>query len=88
MKTLNETAARWWADRFKLAGRREEFHKELLTLLNLNPKWKELYNDYDPSDELLLAMQNIGLACKRCMYSGDGLFPRKTGIFRVSGITG
>ena len=76
---INEIAAQWWADRFEIKDKREELKEALLKHLP-DGDWKT-YNDYDPDGPLLLAVSEV-TECRGFMFSGDGLFPRKTGLHR------
>lgn len=77
--SINETAANWWADRFEVIGQKKQFKAALLKHLP-EGDW-ETYNDYDPNALLLAAVREV-TECRGSMYSGDGLFPRKTGLKR------
>ena len=81
--TINEMAAQWWADRFGIEDKREALKAALLKHLP-DGDW-ETYNDYDPSGPLLTAVREV-TKCRGCMFSGDGLFPRKTGLSRRSNV--
>jgi hypothetical protein len=76
---INETAARWWSDRFGIADKRDALKAALMKHLP-DGDW-ETYNDYDPSGLLLAAVREV-TECRGCMFSGDGLFPCKTGLSR------
>jgi hypothetical protein len=87
-----EAAAAWWAQQLQVRQKRAEFGRELLHLLKkewekaeeearLDPTWKpfvRLNVDYDPEGLLLDAIRNVGINCRGCMGSADGLFDRKT----------
>jgi len=77
--SINEKAANWWAERFGIANKREQFKAALLKHLP-DCDWS-IYNDYDPESHLLDAVREV-TECRGCMFSGDGLLPRKTGMFR------
>ena len=81
--TINETAAQWWATRFGIEDKREALKAALMKHLP-EGDW-ETYNDYDPSGPLLAAVREV-TECRGCMFSGDGLFPRKTGLNRRDGV--
>ena len=78
--TLNEAAAQWWANRFGLTEKRMEFKMALLKLLPTHDDWMT-YNEYDPEGILLDATRTV-TPCLGFLFSGDGLFPRKTGLQR------
>ena len=77
--TINEIAAKWWADRFGIEDKREELKAALLKHLP-DGDW-QTYNDYDPDGPLLLAVREV-TECRGFMFSGDGMFPLKTGLRR------
>lgn len=83
----NECAAKWWAERLgsDYAAKRNDFKASLLKVLNANPKWHELYCDYDPQDLLLDAVRGAEIECRGSMFSADGMLPRKTGLFQRDG---
>jgi len=83
MSKINEAGVRWWKVRFQQQGLADAFESALLELLP-DGDW-ELYNDYDPDGILLEAVRKIGIECRGCFFSGDGLFPQKTGIKRKDG---
>lgn len=76
-RTLNEVAADWWAKRF--GGDKDALRAALLKHLP-DSDW-QTYNDYDPEGPLLDALRDVQ-ECRGFMFSGDGLFPRKTGLRR------
>lgn len=76
---INEKAANWWSERFGLTDKREQFKSALLKRLP-DGDWTT-YNDYDPEGLLFDAVSEV-TECRGFMFSGDGLFPRKTGIYR------
>lgn len=78
--TTNERAANWWAERFGLEDKREQFRAALLKHLP-DGDWTT-YNDYDPNELLINAVREV-TECRGCLFSGDGLLPRKTGLSRV-----
>jgi len=78
--TLNEIAAQWWAERFMIDEQREAFRLALLRKLP-DGDWFT-YNDYDPNDLLLAATQEV-VECSGNFFSGDKIFPRKTGLRRI-----
>ena len=75
--SIKEKAANWWAERFGLADKREELKAALIKHLP-DGDW-DIYNDYDPQGPLLAAVREV-VECRGYMFSGDGLFPRKTGL--------
>lgn len=77
--SINERAANWWAERFELAEKRDQFKSALLKHLP-DGDWS-IYNDYDPQGYLLDAVREV-TECRGFMFSGDGLVPRKTGMIR------
>ena len=79
MDRLNDIAAAWWSDRFEITDKREEL-REALKLHLPDGDWVA-YNDYDPQGPLLDAVREI-VDCSGMGHSGDGLFPRKTGLMR------
>lgn len=78
-RNINEMAANWWAERFALEDMKEELKAALLKHLPQGD-WIT-YNDYDPNDLLLAAVREV-TECEGSMFSGDGLFPRKTRLKR------
>lgn len=81
-KSLNEWAADWWVERFGLVDKRQEFRAALLKHLP-DHDW-ETYNDYDPCGILLDAVREV-VPCRSFGFSGDELFPSKTGLNRRGG---
>lgn len=77
--SINEKAAQWWSERFGLADKRDQLKAALIKHLP-DGDW-DTYNDYDPEGPLLTAVREV-TECRGCMFSGDGLFPRKTGLRR------
>ena len=83
---LANIAAQWWAERFKIEDRRDEFRQILFKcLLKQTPEEgcspaMSVYSDYDPQDSLLEAVQLMGIKCRGGLFSSDGLFPTKTGL--------
>lgn len=81
---LNAKAADWLAARLRIDAKREAFRKALLARLP-DGDW-HCYNDYDPSEGPLLdAVRACGIGCSGEWFSGNRLFPDKTGISRSSG---
>lgn len=86
MSDVKQQAAEWW-NQF-LVGTPEQkaaFEKALVRLLP-DGDW-ELYNDYDPWDLLLKAVQEAGIGCRGFMFSGKYIgFPEKTGLRLREGV--
>jgi hypothetical protein len=82
VETINEYAARWWAERLddRHAAGRERFRLALLARLP-DGDWKT-YCDYDPRDELLDALRDAGIECAGSFFSAEGILPSKTGLSR------
>lgn len=81
---LNRVAAEWLAVRFGNAAMRDAFRNALMDRLP-DGDWYA-YNDYDPSKGPMLdAVRACGIPCTGVWFSGNGLFPDKTGIRRSSG---
>ena len=83
MNDINEVAAKWWADRFGMLDKAHAF--ELALIRHLPDEDWFTYNDYDPQGPLLDAVREV-TECRGCLFSGDGLFPRKTGLKRKNGL--
>lgn len=81
--TVNEQAAKWWGERFGIAEKRQQFEQALIKHLP-DEDWYT-YNDYDPDGFLLDAVREV-VECRGNMFSGDGLFPRKTGLRRYDNV--
>lgn len=82
MKKAAKMAAKWWADRLheNHAAKREAFAGALARVVNKGLRREKrvwLENDYDPNTPLLEALAEVGIECRGCMFSGDGIFPRK-----------
>lgn len=83
---LAEIAANWWAERFMVKDKREEFKDALKArLLEVEPDpcrgpALSIYSDYDPDETLLAAIHDIGIECRGCLFSSEGLLPCKTGL--------
>ena len=85
MSEVKEQAAKWWSRFLKDQGRKDAFESALIKLLP-DGGW-ELYNDYDPLDILLQAVQEAGIECRGFFFSGaDVGFPEKTGLRYRDGI--
>lgn len=83
-KKLARIAASWWAGELDghHADRRVLFEESLYNHLLKNEGWDFIGNDYDPSPILIDAVRDAGICCDGYMFSGDGIFPRKTSMFR------
>ena len=77
---INQTAANWWAERWKKVESREQFRTALFNLLP--DKDYYLHSDYDPQDLLLEAVQVVEPSCRGVMFSSSGLLPNKTCLKR------
>ncbi len=80
--TLNERAADWLCERFGVPEQKALLKTALLKHLP-DDDWAA-YNDYDPQGLLLVAVREFR-ECAGFMFSGAGLFPEKTGIYRRVG---
>ena len=80
MNKLNKKAAKWWANRFQIEDKRDEFEAALLRRLPRR-RW-ETYCDYDPWGILLDAVRDV-TECAGFCNSSRGILPRKTGLRRV-----
>jgi|WetSurMetagenome_2_1015567.scaffolds.fasta_scaffold27185_2 hypothetical protein len=87
-------AVDYWTGLLEIEEKREAFKAALLPLVE--QEWRqEVYGivglcvDYDPNHLLLGALHAIGIECRGCFFSADGIFPRKhrsvieEGAFRV-----
>ena len=73
-------AAQWWKERLNQDYDREAFYEALRPKIEAELKKHGrcfTENDYDPSGILLEAVRDIGIDCRGCLFSGDGIFPRK-----------
>jgi len=83
---LAEIAAAWWAERMYIEEKRDAFKAALVKrLLEQKPKESvspavSVYSDYAPADALLAALRDVGIECRGCMFSSEGILPSKTGI--------
>lgn len=85
MSEVKRQAARWWSRFLKDQGKKEAFELALIRLLP-DGGW-ELYNDYDPWDILLQAVQQAGIECRGFFFSGSDVgFPEKTGLRYRDGV--
>ncbi len=83
---LHEQIAGFWA-RFLPEENRELFYVALMDRLRSSVGDAILYNDYDPSGELLKALHDAGIMCRGYMFSGrDVGFPNKTGTQIMDGV--
>ena len=92
LKDRNRIIVAWWLRRFKLEEKRDEFSNalsEVLSDIPLSPANSDeanFYNDYDPFGSLLKAVRMCGIECRGFFFSGEDMFPNKTGILiRPSG---
>lgn len=80
--------ADWWAERFMIDDKREAFRTALRQRLETGDiHRKDQYGqgssiirlevDYDPRGTLLEVIQSLGIECSGCMFSADGILPRK-----------
>jgi hypothetical protein len=81
--SLNHDAAQWWAGQLMIADKRWHFANALQRRLDhIDGDWT-LYVDYDPDDTLLDVLRAVGIECRGCFFSADGIFPfTKTGMKR------
>ena len=86
MKDLIEATAweagGWWAERLDSAhdDKRKALSAAIMRRVDsaLRDEGRiRLENDYDPRGELLEAVNEVGIECRGCFFSGDGIFPRK-----------
>lgn len=72
--------AAWWAERFQIDDRREAFRAALVAYLEAHAGDAEIVLDvdYDPRGPMLEIVRSAGVDCRGCMYSADGILPRKT----------
>lgn len=70
LESLAKISADWWASRLQIIHKREA------------APWGRMFLrvDYDPWDELLEVIREIGIECRGCMYSADGILPMKTSM--------
>jgi hypothetical protein len=79
---LAKLAATWWAERFKGdEAKKPTFEAALYAIivaeLNADPIRVEVCVDYDPTSNLLHALEDAGVEC-RGSFSARGLLPEKT----------
>lgn len=70
-----QIAARWWADKLEIEGKREEFYQALWP--KIEPE-TILDVDYDPCETLLYTLHEVGIRCRGVLFSARGIFPYKT----------
>jgi len=79
MKTPEERASEWWAERYEVAERREDLRKALLKHLPKDEEWIT-YCDYEPEGILYYAMLEFADYKKDFFDLIWRKFPLKTGI--------
>lgn len=82
--------AGWWGARFVLDDKRIAFVDAVAEWIGIalvaQTKGWELYVDYDPNQPLLGVLQEIGVECRGCLCSADGIFRgRKFGMIYRDG---
>lgn len=82
LESLAKISADWWASRLQIIHKREEFAAALARRIVAAAPWGRMFLrvDYDPWDELLEVIREIGIECRGCMYSADGILPMKTSM--------
>lgn len=73
----SKAIADYWANLFEVEDKREELHAALFRLIEDGGQDPEVSVDYDPRGLLLDAVREIGIECRGCMFSAQGLFPEK-----------
>lgn len=82
LESLAKISADWWASRFLIDDKRAEFAAALARrIVSAAPQGRLFLKvDYDLWDELLEVIREIGIGCRGCMYSADGILPMKTSM--------
>jgi hypothetical protein len=81
---IADAVANYWAELFQVDDKRDQLRdalrKRIIGVADDSAEGRHGFAcgvDYDPQGPLLDAVNDIGIACRGCMFSADGLFPRK-----------